>query len=112
MSIIYLKLFTVRPLKQVATKWSELRQVGFKKASKFFRQLKTLSRKEQKKLLRLNTVHYLTEKYSISVIPCWGTRLNGNIAPILLKNNERFLGICYFSSIASVKSLFLNQRRD
>jgi Cytochrome C and Quinol oxidase polypeptide I len=68
MSVIYVKFFTVRPLRQVITRWSELCQVGSAKVSKPFSQLNTFKKEDQKKLLHLNTVHYLAEKHSKLII--------------------------------------------
>ena len=99
MSVIYMKFFTVRPLRQVTTRWSELCQLGSTKVSKSFRRLNTSSREDQKKLLHLNTVHYLIENHSNSLLLRWNTRSIGNIAPIRFRVNRYLVGIRYFSSI-------------
>ena len=99
MSVIYMKFFTVRPLRQVTTRWSELCQLGSTKVSKSFRRLNTSSKEDQKKLLHLNTVHYLTENHSNSRLLIWNTRSIGNIAPIRFRVNRYLVGIRYFSSI-------------
>jgi hypothetical protein len=48
MSVIYVKFFTVRPLLQVTTKWSELCQVGSAKVSKPSDWLNTSNKEDQK----------------------------------------------------------------
>jgi group II intron reverse transcriptase/maturase len=99
MSVIHVKLFTVRPLKQVTTRWSGLCQVDLTKISRFFRRLKISSREDQKKLSYLNTVHYLAEKRSNSVSPIWDTRSIGNIAPIRLRINRHLVVTRFYNSI-------------
>jgi hypothetical protein len=99
MSVIYVKFFTVRPLRQVTIQWSELCQVDSRKVSKPFLRLNTSNKKDQNKLLHLNTVHYLAEKHSNSVSPTWGTRSIGNIAPIRFRINRYLIGTRYFCSI-------------
>ena len=99
MSVIYMKFFAVRPLRQVTIRWSELRQFDFIKESNFFCRLNTSSKEDQRKLLHLDTVHYLTENHSNSLLLIWNARLLGNIAPIRFKVNRYLVGICYFSNI-------------
>ena len=99
MSVIYMKFFTVRPLRQVTIQWSELCQLGSTKVSKSFRRLNTSSKEGQEKLLYLNTVHYLNENHSNSLLLIWNTRSIGNIAPIRFRVNRYLVGIRYFSSI-------------
>jgi hypothetical protein len=79
--------------------WSELRQVDSIKVSKPFCWLNTSNKKDQNKLLHLNTVHYLAEKHSNSVSPTWDTRSIGNIAPIRFRINRYLVGTRYFCSI-------------
>lgn len=99
MSVIYLKFFTVRLLRQVAARWSGLWKVGSIKVSRSFCRLNISNKEDQKNLPHLNTVHYLAEKHSNSVSLVWNTRLIGNIAPIRLRNVRQLIGICYLSSI-------------
>jgi len=94
-----MKFFTVRPLRQVTTRWSELCQVDSAKVSKSFRRLNTSSKENQEKLLNLNTVHYLAENHSNSVLPTRDTRSIGNIAPIRFRINRYLVGIRCFSNI-------------
>jgi hypothetical protein len=98
-SVIYVKFFTVRPLLQVTTRWSELCQVGPAKVSKSSDWLNTSNKKDQNKLLHLNTVHYIAEKHSNSLSSTRDRRSNGNIAPIRFRINRHLLGIRCFSSL-------------
>jgi hypothetical protein len=93
------KFFTVRPLLQVITRWSELCQVGSAKVSKPSDWLSTSNKEDQNKLLHLNTVHYIAEKHSNSLSPPRGRRSNGNIAPIQFRINRHLLGTRCFSSL-------------
>jgi group II intron reverse transcriptase/maturase len=111
MSVIYVKFFTVRPLRQVTIQWSELCQVDSIKVSKPFLRLNTSNKKDQNKLLHLNTVHYLAEKHSNSVSPTWGTRSIGNIAPIRFRINRYLVGTRYFCSIAYQGSFQKSEER-
>ena len=99
LSVIYMKFFTVRPLRQVAFQWSGLCQIGSIKESKSFRRLNTSSKKDQKKLPHLNTVHYLAENHLNSLLPVWNSRSIGNIAPIRSRINKHLVITRYFSSI-------------
>jgi hypothetical protein len=99
MSVIYVKFFTVRPLKQVITRWSELCKVGFIKVSKSFLRLNTSSKENQKKLLHLNTVHYIAEKHSNLLSPTWDVRSIGNIAINRFRINRHLIGTRCFSSL-------------
>ena len=94
-----MKFFTVRLLRQVTGRWSELCQVGSAKGSKSFRRLNTSSKEDQKKLLHLNTVHYLAENHSNSLLPTWNRRSIGNIAPIRFRINRHLLVIRFFNSL-------------
>lgn len=94
-----MKFFTVRPLKQVTGPWSELCQVGSAKESKSFRRLNTSSKEDQKKLLHLNTVHYLAENHSNSLLPTWNKRSIGNITPIRFRINRHLVLIRFFNSL-------------
>jgi len=99
MSVIYVKFFTVRPLIQVTTEWSELCQVGSAKVSRSFLRLNISNKENQKKLLHLNTVHHLAEKHSNSLSLTQDTRSIGNIAPIRFRINRHLLVTRCFSSI-------------
>jgi hypothetical protein len=99
MSVMYVKFFTVRLFLQVTTQWSELCQVGSAKVSKPSDWLNTSNKKDQNKLLHLNTVHYIAEKHSNSPSPTRDRRSKGNIAPVLFKINRHPLGTCCFSSL-------------
>jgi len=99
MSVIYMKFFTVRPLRQVTIYWSELCQVDSTKVSKSFLRLNTFNKEDQNKLLHLNTVHYLAENHSNSVSHAWDTRSIGNIAPSRFRLSRHLVGIRYFCSI-------------
>jgi hypothetical protein len=98
MSVIYVKFFTVRPLLQVTTRWSELCQVGSAKVNKPSDWLNISNKENQNKLLHLKTVHYITEKHSNSLSPTRDRRSNGNIAPIRFRTNKHLLGTRCFSS--------------
>lgn len=99
MSVIYVKFFPVRPLRQVAIQWSELCKVGLTKASKFFRRLKTANKGDQYKLLHLNTVHYLVENHSNSLSLTLDTRSIGNIVQIWSRIYRYLVGTRYFCSL-------------
>lgn len=94
-----MKVFTVRPLKQVTIYWSELCQVDSTKVSKSFRRLNTSNKEDQNKLLHLNTVHYLAENHSNSLSLAWDTRSTGSIAPSWFRLNRHLVGTRYFCSI-------------
>lgn len=99
MSVIYLKFFTVRPLKQVAIYGSKLYHVNSKKVNKSFLRWNTFNKEDQNKLLHLNTVHYLAENHSNSLSPVWDTRSIGNIAPSRFRENRYLVGTRYFGGI-------------
>jgi hypothetical protein len=73
------KFFTVRPLLQVTTQWSELCHVGSAKVSKPSDWLNTSNKEDQNKLLHLNTVHYIAKKHSNSLSPARDRHSNDNI---------------------------------
>ena len=106
-----MKFFTVRPLKQVTNRWSELCQAGSTKGSKSFRRLNTSSKEDQKKLLHLNTVHYLAENHSNSLLPTWNRRSIGNIAPIRFRINRHLLVIRFFNSLDYQGSFHKSEER-
>lgn len=111
MSVIYIKFFTVRPLKQVTIAWSELCQVGPTKVSKFFRRLKTSNKEDQRKLLHLSTVHYLAGNHSNSLSLRWIIRSIGNIAPIRFRINRYLVGIRYLCSLDYLGSFQKSEER-
>jgi hypothetical protein len=108
---MYLKFFTVRPFRQVATRWSGLCQFGSAKISRFLRRLNISNREDQNKLPHLNTVHYLAENHSNSVSLTWDTRSMSNIAPIRFRINRYPMRIRCFCSLDSQGSFQKSKER-
>lgn len=109
--IIYVKFFTVRPLKQVTIRRSESCQVGSTKISKFFLRLNISNKENRKKPLHLNIVHCLTEKHLNFVLYKWNTNSIYNIAPIRINVNKYLARAHYFANIAHHRSFHKSEER-
>lgn len=100
LSVIYMKSFTVRPLRQVTTEWSGLSELNSAKVSKTFRRLKIFYTEDPRKRPHLNTVHYLAGIHSNSISLIRDKRSIVNIAPIRFRIYRSLVGIRCFSNIA------------
>lgn len=111
MSVIYIKFCTVRPLRQVTTKWSGLCKLDSAKVSKTFFRLKIFYIEDPRKRLHLSTVHYLAGTHSNSISLIRDKRSIVFIAPIRYRIYRSLVGIRCFSNIAYQGSFQKSEER-